>query len=63
MAAELDPETLERFRTLSPKEVFEQSRHAVYRAGRVSSEDFMDVYEQLVDAGILTWEQIDAFER
>jgi len=29
----------------------------------VSSEDFRDVYRQLVEEGILTWSQVEQFDR
>ncbi|MBZ5638092.1 MAG: hypothetical protein LAO51_04955 [Acidobacteriia bacterium] len=62
MAAVIDPETLDRLRTMTPQQAFEAAKQAVYGSGAVSSEDFLDVYEQMVDEGILTWEQVDAFE-
>lgn len=63
MSATLDRETLERLRTLSPREALRNATDAVYRAGAVSSDDFLDVYEQLVDAGILSWEEIEQLDR
>ncbi len=63
MAAVLDPETLDRLRTMTPRQAYESARRAVYRSGAVSSEDFLDVYEQMVDEGILSWEQVGEFER
>jgi hypothetical protein len=63
MATALDQQTIERFRALSPRQVMEQAKDAVYRSGAVSSDDFMDIYEQLVDQGLLSWEQIDEFDR
>ncbi len=62
MAAVLDPETLDRLRTLTPRQAYETARQAVYRSGAVSSEDFLDVYEQMVDEGILSWDQVGEFE-
>ena len=61
MSAILDRETLERLRSLPPKEAFRSATDAVYRAGAVGSDDFLDVYEQMVDAGILSWEEIEEF--
>jgi len=60
--AELDLETLERFRTLGPRAVYDEVREALYRLGAVSSDDFRGIYEQLVEEGILNWEEIEAFE-
>ena len=62
MAAVFDPETIDRFRTMTPRQAYLAAKGAVYRSGAVSSEDFLDVYEQMVDEGILTWEQVDEFE-
>jgi hypothetical protein len=61
MVAILDPETVERLRALTPRQAFEQAKSAVYRSGAVGSDDFLDVFEQLVDTGVLTWEQIEEF--
>ena len=63
MAAVFDPETLDRLRTWAPRQADQAAKEAVYGSGAVSSEDFLDVYEQMVDEGILTWEQVEAFER
>ena len=62
MAAILDPDTLERLRALTPKEAFVKAKDAVYGAGAVGSDDFLDVFQQLVDEGILSWEQIEEFQ-
>ena len=62
MAPVFDPETLDRFRTLPARRAYEEARDAVWRAGAATSDDFLDVYQELVDAGILDWEQIEAFE-
>jgi hypothetical protein len=63
MATQFDQHTIERFRALSPRQVVEQAKDAVYRSGAASSDDFMDIYQQLVDEGLLSWEQIEAMER
>jgi len=62
MAVAFDRETIERFRSLPPRQALEQAKNAIYRAGQPGSEDFLDIYEQLVDESILTWEQIEEFE-
>jgi hypothetical protein len=49
--AELDPETLDRLRTLAPRAVYDQVREALYRLGAVTSDDFREVYEDLVAEG------------
>jgi hypothetical protein len=63
MATQIDRQTIERFRALSPRQVMERAKDAVYRSGAVSSDDFMDLYQQLVDEGLLSWEQIEEFDR
>ena len=63
MPLEFDRETIERFRSLPAPEAFRQVRDAVYRTGSVGSEDFLEAYEQLVRHDVLTWEQIEAFDR
>ena len=63
MAAVFDPETLERLRTMTARQAFSAAKEAVYRSGPVSSDDFVDVYEQLVDEGILSWEEVEEFDR
>lgn len=61
MGTILDPDTLERLRSLPPEKAYKVATDAVYGAGGVSSEDFLDVYEQLVEHGILTWAHINAY--
>lgn len=63
MGAILDPDAVERFRRLAPRDAYEEAKNAVYRSGAVSSDDFLDVYEQLVEHGVLTWDQIEEFDR
>jgi hypothetical protein len=62
MAPIFDPETLVRFRDLAPRTAFEETRILVYRSGGVTSEDFREAFEELVEHGILTWEQVEEFE-
>lgn len=63
MVARFDADTIERFRSLPADEVLNRAKDAVYRSGPVSSEDFRDIYRQLVDEGILTWSEVEAFDR
>lgn len=63
MDVTFDPQTLERFRRLTPREAYEQARELVYRSGAHSSDDFLDVIQALVDADVLSWEQIEDFDR
>jgi hypothetical protein len=63
MPIKFDPETLERFRTLTPGEIYTEVTEAVHRApAGPGSEDFLDALEILVDEGILSWDQIENFE-
>lgn len=63
MGTVFDKETVEQYRSLSARDAFEQAKNAVYRAGAVSSDDFLDLFGQLVDEGILTWNQVEEFNR
>jgi hypothetical protein len=58
-----DPETLARFRRTDPRETFWEVKSSIYRTGGASSEDFLNAFDELVDAGVLSWEQIEEFER
>jgi hypothetical protein len=58
MAARFDRETIERFRRLPPARVLEEVERVLHAAGPSGSEDFLDVYEQLVEEEILTWELV-----
>jgi hypothetical protein len=58
-----DESTLERFRKMRPRAVYDEARDSVYRHGAVTSEEFLDVYEELVQKGILSWAQIEEFEK
>ena len=60
-AIRLDDRSLERLRGLSPPEVLRAVTDAIYGAGPVGSEDFLEVLDQLIEQGILTPEQVEAF--
>lgn len=62
MGVRFDEETLERFRTMSPHEAFRAARTAVFGTREAGSEDFLDIYEQLVEEGILSWDQVEQFD-
>lgn len=57
----LDPDVVDRLKFSSPREAYDQVREAILRSGG-SSDDYMSAIEELVDLGILTWEQIEEFE-
>ena len=61
MAEILDPDTVTRLRTLTPRAAFEQVKEALYRMGGASSDEFAEVFEELVALGILTEEQLEEF--
>ncbi len=61
MPSVFDAETLDRFRALAPREAYEQVLDLVYRSGARTSEDFREAFEDLVEHGILTWEQVEEF--
>ena len=58
----LDTETIERLSSLSPKDAIREVKSAMYRGGATTSDDFHEVFEQLVDAGVLTWDEIDRLD-
>jgi hypothetical protein len=63
MPIKFDPETLDRFRRLSPNEICAEVTAAVHGVpGGAGSEDFLDALESLVDEGILSWDQIENFD-
>ncbi len=62
MASAFDSETLDLLRGLPPRQAFDTVKDMVYRSGASTSEDFREAYEDLVEHGILTWEQLDEFE-
>lgn len=58
-----DEESLERFREMSPREAYNRAKESIYRLGSATSADFVDVFDELVDEGVLTWSQIEELER
>jgi hypothetical protein len=61
--ATFDEETLERWRRLGPRAAYDEVREALFRLGAASSADFHDAFESLVEEGVLTWSDIEGFER
>jgi hypothetical protein len=60
---ELDDMTLETLRELEPRKAYDAVRRAVQQSPwGSSSEDMLSAMEQMVEAGILTWAQIDQFD-
>jgi len=62
MAKRIDDETIGRLRKMPPDQAFMAARNSVYSGREVGSEDFLAAYEQLVEHGILTWDQVDEFD-
>ena len=63
MAGLFDPETLERLSGLPPHLAYQEVKDAVYRLGPVSSEDFEEVFGELIEMGILRTDQVEEFTR
>ncbi|HET9298764.1 MAG TPA: hypothetical protein VFO11_02390 [Candidatus Polarisedimenticolaceae bacterium] len=58
---EFHPDEIEVLRRLPPRQAFERVKDALYRSGHVRSDEFVDAYEQLVELGVLTQEQLEEF--
>ena len=54
-----DPDTLDRLSTEAPRDAYEEVKSAIYKNGPVASEDFRSAFEELVESGLLTWEQYE----
>jgi hypothetical protein len=63
MVTVLDVDSVERLREMTPREAYHDVKRTIFRAGGVTSDDFQSAFDQLIEAGILTWEQIEEFER
>jgi hypothetical protein len=60
---ELDETSLEELRRLDPRKAYEAVRRAVLQnPWGASSEDLRTALEQVVEAGILTWDEVESFE-
>jgi hypothetical protein len=60
---EMDEKSLQSLRRLEPRDAYESIRRAVLKnPWGSSSEDMQSALEQVVGAGILTWEEIERFE-
>ena len=57
----LHPDEIEVLRRLPPRQAFERVKDALYRGGSVTSDEFLDAYEQMVEEGVLTPEQLEEF--
>jgi len=63
MADELfDEKTIERFRAMGPERAIAEAKDVIYRLGGTTSDDFLDVFEELVRRGVLSWEQVEELE-
>jgi len=60
---EIDEASLEELRRLGPRKAYEAVRRAVLQnPWGASSEDLRTALEQVVEAGILTWDEVESFE-
>jgi hypothetical protein len=60
---EIDEGSLEQLRRLGPRKAYEAVRRAVLEnPWGASSEDMQAALEQVVAAGILTWDDVEKFE-
>ncbi len=60
---EMDDGTLDRLREMEPREAYAAIKSAVLASpGGASSEDMQAAFEQVVQAGILTWDDIESFD-
>ena len=59
----IDEKTLEDLRNLAPRQAYEAVRRAVLQnPWGASSEDLQSALEQVVEASILTWDDVERFE-
>ena len=61
MAGIFDPEQVAELKKLSVQEAFERVKNALYASRDAGSDDFMDAFEELVEAGVFTPEQLEEF--
>ena len=59
MAGIFDPEQIAELKRLPVREAFERVKNALYGSGDAGSDDFMDAFEELVEAGVFTPEQLE----
>ena len=63
MAMRFDADTIDRLRAMPPEKAFRAAKDAVFGGHEVGSEDFLEACEQLVEQGVLTWDQVEDFDR
>lgn len=60
---EIDERSMEQLRSLGPRKAYEAVRRAVLQnPWGASSEDLHAALEQVVAAGILSWDDVESFE-
>ena len=60
---EIDDKSLEDLRSLGPRMAYETVRRAVLQnPWGASSEDLRSALDQMIAAGILTWDDVERFE-
>ncbi len=61
---EIDERSLEHLRSLGPREAYDSVRRTVLQnPWGASSDDLQAAMEQVVAAGILTWDDVERFEQ
>ena len=59
----LDPESLVRLQRMPPEQRLAPVRAVCYQApGGGGSDQYVEMLEELVELGILTWDEIETFE-
>jgi hypothetical protein len=60
---EIDEKSLEELKALGPRRAYDTVRRAVLQnPWGASSDDLMTALEQVVEAGILSWDDVERFE-
>ena len=57
----IHPDEIEVLRRLPPRDAFERVKNALYKGGSVTSDEFLEAYDQMVELGILTAEQLEEY--
>lgn len=58
-----EPELLRRWEQIGPAATYREAREHLFRQGASSSEEFLDAFEELVERGLLSWDEIETFDR
>ena len=61
MAEIFDPDSVRKLREMPPREAYQQVKDTLFRMGGVSSDEFAAIFDEMVERGILTGEELEAF--